>query len=58
MMEAGPYFWGVKLNSNVERKLSIGRRKIVGASCCIANIIRCALILGQDEREYHKDTNE
>jgi hypothetical protein len=40
-----PYFWCIELYSDVERKLSIGGRKIVGASGCITNEIRNAFIL-------------
>jgi len=40
-----PYFWCIELYSDVERKLSIGRRKIVGASGCVANEIRIGFIL-------------
>jgi hypothetical protein len=44
-----PYFWCIELYSDVERKLSIGRRKIVGASGCVANEIRIVFILEKDE---------
>lgn len=40
-----PYFWCIELYSDVERKLSIGGRKIVGASGCITNEIRIGFIL-------------
>ena len=44
-----PYFWCIELYSDIERKLSIGRRKIVGASGCVANKIRIVFILEKDE---------
>ena len=43
-MRTMPYFWCIELYSDVERKLSIGGRKIVGASGCITNEIRNAFI--------------
>ena len=41
----GLYLWCIELYSNIERKLSIRRREIVGASGCVTNEIRFLLIL-------------
>jgi hypothetical protein len=47
--QTAPYFWGIELYSNIEREFSICRRKVVGTSGGVANEIRGALILGEDE---------
>lgn len=39
------YLWRIELYSSIEGKLSICRRKVVGASGCVANEIRILLIL-------------
>jgi hypothetical protein len=44
------YLWRIELYSSIERKLSICRRKIVGASGCVANEIRILLIFDEDEQ--------
>lgn len=43
-MTLSTYLWCVELYSSIERKLSICRRKIVGASGRVANEIRILLI--------------
>ena len=49
-----PYLWCIELYPDIERKLSIGRRKIVGASGCVADEIRIIFILKKDEPMIQK----